>query len=206
SKSGLGSSASISVAIVRAFYDFFDLKLTNSNLIELANYSEMINHTNASGVDVQTIVNNAPILFSKEDGITKLRIRTKGYILLLDSNTTGKTSESVLKIKQEMEENPEKITKIFQDITENEKKALNASPNNFGQYLTNNHLFLKELKVSTAVLDNIIDKLISLGADGAKLTGGGLGGSVIAYFKDKQNALHVKNILNNQYSIWISEL
>jgi mevalonate kinase len=206
SKSGLGSSASIAIAIIRAIYNFFDTKISNDELATLANEAEMINHTNASGVDAITIIEDSPIEFSKNEGFTKLRLNAKGYILLLDSGQPGSTSESVKKVKQLYEKDPNRITEIFENIEKNQTSAITADTDEFGDYLTTNQKLLKELGVSTPILDGIIADLIKQGATGSKLTGGGLGGSVIAFFKDKETALKTKRNLEDRYNIWISKL
>lgn len=205
-KGGLGSSASIAVAMIRAFYDYLNADLKETDLIKHANTAEMVNHSNASGIDIQTIVQNNPIYFSKSEGFTNLRLQAKGYVLLLDSNMPGDTFVAVEKVRSLYEKNVDGVTEIFEKITKNEVEAMNADTDDFGKYFTKNHNLLKKLGVSTQELDSIVEQLIDLGAEGAKLTGGGLGGSVIAFFKTEEEAKRVRNELDDTYSIWISKV
>ncbi|HEH7936822.1 mevalonate kinase, partial [Staphylococcus aureus] len=58
---GLGSSAAVAVAFVRASYDFLGKSLTKEELIEKANWAEQIAHGKPSGIDTQTIVSGKPV-------------------------------------------------------------------------------------------------------------------------------------------------
>ena len=58
---GLGSSAAMAVAFVRASFDYLDEPLSDEMLIEEANWAERIAHGKPSGIDTQTIVSNKPI-------------------------------------------------------------------------------------------------------------------------------------------------
>ncbi len=62
---GMGSSAATAIAIVRAFFDFFEVNLTRSQLLKLANIEEKITHGNPSGLDSATASSNMPIWLSK---------------------------------------------------------------------------------------------------------------------------------------------
>ncbi|MGZ9472091.1 GHMP family kinase ATP-binding protein, partial [Staphylococcus epidermidis] len=62
---GLGSSAAVAVAFVRASYDFMDQPLDDKTLIKEANWAEQIAHGKPSGIDTQTIVSNKPVWFKQ---------------------------------------------------------------------------------------------------------------------------------------------
>ncbi|MDR0898852.1 MAG: mevalonate kinase [Lactobacillaceae bacterium] len=205
-KSGLGSSASITVALIRSFYDYMNTELDETDLIREANDVEMVNHVNASGVDVQTIVQQAPILYSKSEGFTKLHFHQHGYLILIDSGISGDTSVAVEKVRNFYNTDPDKVTKIFEEITENEKSAMTDGVVDFGHHFNINQSLLKKLGVSTQEIDSLIERVLDLGAQGAKLTGGGLGGSIIAYVEEQKTAEYIQNQLADLYSIWVSKL
>ncbi|KMR43750.1 mevalonate kinase, partial [Staphylococcus aureus] len=62
---GLGSSAAVAVAFVRASYDFLGKSLTKEELIEKANWAAQIAHGKPSGIDTQTIVSGKPVWCQK---------------------------------------------------------------------------------------------------------------------------------------------
>ena len=62
---GLGSSAAVAVAFIRASYDYLGLPLTDKELLENADWAERIAHGKPSGIDTKTIVTNQPVWYQK---------------------------------------------------------------------------------------------------------------------------------------------
>ncbi|MEM1897027.1 MAG: GHMP kinase, partial [Ignisphaera sp.] len=79
-----------------------------------------------------------------------------------------------------------------------------------GEVMTYQHKLLSKLyDVSLPQIDSLVEKLIEFGALGAKLSGAGLGGAVIALFRDKETAEKaVKNIIDSRYGVrgWIVKI
>jgi mevalonate kinase len=90
---------------------------------------------------------------------------------------------------------PEKFNQIFTSIGEISENALKqiqtGSPTELGPLMNNNHDLLVELGISTPELDHLISTARKSGALGAKLSGGGLGGHIIALVEDQANQIEV---------------
>ncbi|MEJ7474691.1 mevalonate kinase, partial [Staphylococcus saprophyticus] len=82
---GLGSSAAMAVAFVRASYDYLERPLSDEQLIEEANWAERIAHGKPSGIDTQTIVSNQPVWF-KQGKVEKLKpLDIHAYMVVIDT-------------------------------------------------------------------------------------------------------------------------
>ena len=92
---GLGSSAAMAVAFVRASFDYLNKPLSDELLIEEANWAERIAHGKPSGIDTQTIVSNKPVWF-KQGKVTTLKpLELNGYMIVIDTGVLGSTKQAV---------------------------------------------------------------------------------------------------------------
>lgn len=180
---GLGSSAASSASLIKAIYNFYDIKLETEELFNLCQIAESIAHYNPSGVDARVITTNKALYFSKTLGFKSFDFNLKAGILIIDSGIIGKTKEAVLKLKKLKDANPLKVNKILDQIemisTKCYKLLKNSDLKAIGHLMNKNHSLLSELDLSNETLDNICKIANDNGAYGAKLTGGGLGGCVI---------------------------
>ena len=92
---GLGSSAAMAVAFVRASFDYINKPLTDAVLIEEANWAERIAHGKPSGIDTQTIVSNKPVWFQKGKVTTLKPLDLNGYMVVIDTGIRGSTKQAV---------------------------------------------------------------------------------------------------------------
>src|SRR5690554_319593 len=208
---GLGSSAALSVATTRALFNAFNKELSDDELIEHSMYAEKIHHTNPSGLDVLTIVKQKPVWFVRNEGFKVVDINFDGYLLIIDTKMMSQTKlavEAVLSLKQK---NPTLINKAFEEIKEvvvNSKKYLeNNNVKELANAMKKNQAALETIGVSNATLEKTIADAYEFGILGAKLTGGGMGGCVIAITEDlvtAENIIKEFKLLN--IDVWLYRL
>ncbi len=195
---GLGSSAAVAVAVIRALFQYFGREITDEELIYLAHQAEKIAHGNPSGIDVLTTAFEQPIWFRKSTEkkgtreIKSLHVSLPAYLIVADTEIYGQTKEAVEIIAKGLQKRPEETRKLLQELgtfaiaAEKEIKGKNCR--RLGELMTGAHQRLQKLGVSHPLLDHLVDEALRLGALGAKLTGGGLGGCMICLTQDRESA------------------
>ena len=187
---GLGGSAAIAVSIIRALNNHFKLALNQDEINQMALESEKIAHGNPSGIDNTMATYGHPLIFRNGDNplIEPLNINETFSILIGFSSTEGLTAKTVGIVRDLWKKNPGVYEKIFDEIDSLALQSIQAIQNNdfelLGQLMNINHGLLNTLQVSTPELERLIMIARESGALGAKLTGGGGGGAVIALCKD----------------------
>lgn len=206
---GLGSSAAVSVSLTKALYNFFGEKLTKEELYKWSCMSEEIVHGKASGIDSTTIIEDSTLFYKKYEVFENLNINIDGYLVVADSGEKGSTKEAVRDVELLIEENKngKNIISALGELTYIAKKALlEGNLNALGKIMTQAHIFLKNLTVSNEKLDNMVALALDNGALGAKLTGGGRGGCIIALCENLKSAKKVKTALEKvSRGVWISD-
>lgn len=185
---GLGSSASVTVSVVRALSQFFGHPLPDEIVNRIAFEVEKIHHGTPSGIDNTVITYEVPVFFQKGKPIESLKIKNGFTVLIADSGSPSLTAETVAGVRKKWQHEGEKCEAIFTKIGEivNKVHGILISDDllTHAALLTENHQLLRELGVSTPTLDRLVDAALSAGAIGAKLSGGGGGGNVIALVTD----------------------
>ena len=181
---GLGSSASVAVAVIRGLSIFCGKKLTDDAINAIAFRSESIQHGTPSGIDNSVITYARPVYFVKGDPIQTLQIKQPIHLILADSGERALTKDVVHFVRENMEREPEKHKLIFSrigEITNHAKTAIEAGDvDMLGKLMVENHQRLKELDVSSQNLDRLVEEALRHGACGAKMCGGGKGGFMVA--------------------------
>ncbi|MGB3439869.1 MAG: mevalonate kinase [Actinophytocola sp.] len=180
---GLGSSAACARAAVLAIADLLGRDLAPAEVYELVQTAEQVEHGRASGVDAVTTGSPTPLVF--RDGVAEpVHIGFPGVFVIADSGTTGRTRDAVQLVRAGFERRPGALAKFVDAVTALTGAAVRdlASGNaaGFGARLTDCHALLRVLGVSTEPLDVLVDAALAAGGLGAKLSGGGLGGCVVA--------------------------
>jgi len=182
--SGLGSGAAVSTALIRAFSAFLGQRLTDEQVSHLTFEVEKIHHGTPSGIDNTVIAHQKPIYYLKGEPFQFLSIGTPFSILIAGSGIPGQTKEAIQQVRQNWINDPDRYDSLFKSIGEISKMAKElidtGSPVDLGPLMDENHILLQELGVSTPELDLLVDTARKAGALGAKLSGGGLGGNIIA--------------------------
>jgi len=201
--SGVGASAASCSAIAAALNDYFGLGFDKEKLNEIAYEGEKGYHGVPSGIDNSCSTFGGFIWFKKElENSTVSHIDLELSLPMVIGNTgiTSNTSKVVEEVKKEKEKNPEKFKTIFDMYTglvgdaraAIERKDLDG----IGKLMGKNHGLLRELGVSCKELEELVDIALKNGALGAKLTGTGRGGLMIALVGD-QNARKVAAAFEN---------
>ncbi|KRK89775.1 mevalonate kinase [Lentilactobacillus sunkii] len=197
---GMGSSAATAIAIVRAFFAFFEVNLTRDQLLKLANIEEKITHGNPSGLDSATASSNMPIWFIKNEINEQIDFNLPtSSLVIADSGIKGKTSEAVSLVHNNIVDEPENAEPLIDhlgSIAETARDALaTADDELLGELMNQSQHDLSRLGVSNRTLDTFCRVANDNHALGAKLTGSGLGGCVIALAKNQADAQQISTAL-----------
>lgn len=189
---GMGSSAAVAVATVRALFNYFKQPLSHEQLLELVNVSEMIAHGNPSGLDAAMTSGGTPLYYVKGQPFIPFALNLDAYLVVGDTGIKGQTKEAVGSIARLMKEKTTETMKDIHQLGNLAKDAKTAIENNdpltLGADMQHAHQLLAKLGVSNEQLDRLVNTAIKAGALGAKLTGGGRGGCMIALAADEAAA------------------
>ncbi|WP_438318906.1 mevalonate kinase [Sporosarcina sp. FA9] len=196
---GLGSSAAVAIAIVKSLYSYYDEELSQSKLMELVHIAETHAHGNPSGIDMVAASSEFPIWFEKGKDTLPILPGAQLHIVVADTGRIGDTRAAVESIRKNHSLNPiatKKSIDLLGELTYIAKDALiNGKIELLGNYMNLAHIELDKLGVSDPILDNLVTIAQIKGALGAKLTGGGRGGCVLALAKNKSHAEKLSVIL-----------
>jgi mevalonate kinase len=193
---GLGSSAALAVAIARALLSASKKPADPATLAHAAGASETIIHGKPSGVDVALAITGGLGVFRRSTGLSPLK-RADGSVpslrvLVGPSGQPRSTGTMVKRVAEATGERPaDKRLSELGGLCDTGTAALLANDlPGLGAAMNRAHAVLGDLGVSTPVLDGLCTKAIELGAYGAKLTGAGGGGAVIAIApRDKEQEI-----------------
>ena len=201
---GLGGSAALAVAIVRALDLHFRLGLSDAEVNELAYLSEQNAHGQPSGIDNTLATYGKPLVYRRGTPplVELLNIPQPLSIVVGMTNSEGLTARTVANVAEARLRNPRLYEKIFDDIDSLVLQAVSAIQDNdvttLGDLMNINQGLLNALQVSTPELERLIDAARDAGAAGAKLTGGGGGGAMIALCADTTVAAQVQEAIGQQ--------
>jgi len=183
---GLGSSAAVAVASVRALALGANRKLDDAQLLALAESMERRFHGRPSGIDHTTCALGTPISFLKGEPnrVEKLRVKKLALVIASAGPRDASTREKVLGLRAEFERDSRRLEPLFAEIgalaTTGMAALARGDDAELGRLMNENQKLLTKLGVSTEAVDSLCVKLTKLGARGVKLTGAGGGGAVIA--------------------------
>ena len=183
---GLGSSAAIAVAMTRAFDRKLGLGLDDARVNAIAFASEKYAHGTPSGVDNTLATYGKPMLFHNDGGLQFETLDTceAPPLLIAWGTATGKTSELVAGVRQRRERASAHFDAVFDRMgalsREGAELLADGRWRDLGALLDLCHGLLNAIGVSTPELERMVSLARLSGAAGAKLTGAGGGGSVIA--------------------------
>ena len=207
-KRGMGSSAAISIAAIRAVFDYFEAELPRDVLEILVNRAEMIAHMNPSGLDAKTCLSDQPIRFIKNVGFEELAMDLSAYLVIADTGVYGHTREAIQVVESKGKEALPFLYALG-ELTQQAEEAIKAKDAvKLGEILTKAHGNLKEIGVSSLEADALVETALQHGALGAKMSGGGLGGCIIALVADYHQAQDLAERLEEKGAVqtWIESL
>ena len=188
---GLGSGAAVSVAILRALSEFLGAPLSDERVNKLAFEAEKLHHGTPSGIDNTVVTYAKPVYFTKGQPIKTFRVGSAFTIVIGDTGIFAPTKESVGAVRKLRDADPPRWEKIFNRVGEivwDARQAIERGDTaELGLLMDANQSLLQEMTVSSVELDHLIEIARTSGALGAKLSGGGRGGNMIALVR-KENA------------------
>ena len=181
---GLGASAAIAVATMRALSAFLGHPLEKETLNRLGFETERLMHGNPSGIDNTVIVYEQPILFRKGELIEFVYPSKNLHFLIADSGIKKATADTVAYLAKQRERNPQFVEAALEEIGRialfGRKAFEQGDLSALGDAMNANQALLAQLDLSCEALEKLIVAARQAGALGAKLTGGGKGGNMLA--------------------------
>ncbi|MCB9666579.1 MAG: mevalonate kinase [Myxococcales bacterium] len=181
---GLGCSAAIGVAIVRALDELFHIDRAPADVAALSLGWEKVFHGNPSGVDSAVAAHGGLVRFAKGHSLALLHIARPLHIVIALSNVGARTKEMVAFVAKQLSRDERRVVSVFGGIGSLVNKAQGAVEQGdletLGHCMDLNHALLSSLLLSTPELELMCAEARLAGALGAKLTGSGGGGAILA--------------------------
>lgn len=186
--SGLGSGAAVSATLGRAIAWLLESDISDGELSKIVFEVEKLHHGRPSGIDNTVVAYEKPVYFVKDEAVEFMRINVPLRIVLGDTGIGSLTRDAVAGLRSMLEREPAQTAKRFDEIGAIVKEARacieSGATARLGELMTANHDLLRGLNVSSAELDKLVDAALNGGALGAKMSGGGRGGNIIALVDD----------------------
>ena len=213
-KRGMGSSAAVSIAAIRAVFDYFEEKVDDELLEKLVHTAEIIAHNTPSGLDAKTCISDKAIKFIKNRGFSYIDLNLDAYLVIVDTGIYGNTGEAIQKVKnlgsdadsplKKLGELTDEMAKILTENIESKEEKVDK----IGKIMTKANTELGNLNITIEKTDLFVKTAIENGASGAKISGGGLGGCVIALAKNLEIVEKIKDELLKcgAENIWVEKI
>jgi mevalonate kinase len=181
---GLGSSAAVSVALLRGLSAHLKVPLTTERLSELSLELEKFFHGTPSGIDTSVIAFGKPVYFVRGQVPVALQPAQPLHLVIADSGQPSDTMQVVGEVRAAREREPERFEQLFDAVGKVAGQARERIETGqgapLGPLMDENHVLLVQMGVSSERLDGLVDAARQAGAQGAKLSGAGRGGNIIA--------------------------
>lgn len=190
----LGSGAAVSVAIGRAIAAYFGYALPPEEASRLAFEVEKLHHGSPSGIDNTVIAYEQPVWFVRgaPPELLDVKIGAELPLVIADTGIATPTRIPVGDVRAAWERDRDRIEGYFNAIASLvhlSRRALeDGDLAQLGHAMNANHVLLQQLGVSCPELDALCDAARAAGALGAKMSGGGRGGNMIALARDAAHA------------------
>ncbi|MGE5250859.1 MAG: mevalonate kinase, partial [Bacteroidota bacterium] len=182
--SGLGSGAAVSVALTRALASFLGRPLNDEQVNAMAYEIEKLHHGTPSGIDNTVITYARPVYFVKDRVIEIFRVGRPVTFVIGDTGVAAPTKESVGDVRRLWQQDSARWEAVFDEIgriVDAARQRLEKGETGpLGELMDRSHALLQEMTVSSPELDRLVGAAREAGAWGAKLSGGGRGGNMIA--------------------------
>lgn len=182
--SGLGSGAAVTVALIRALASHLHHPTTDEEVNAFTYEIEKLHHGTPSGIDNTVITYAKPVYFTKGQPIETFTVGQPFTIVVGDTGMAATTKESVADVRRLWIHDKARWEPVFDKIGEisfTARRAIQAGKHEIlGELMDENHALLQKLTVSSPELDHLVQAAKRAGAAGAKLSGGGRGGHMIA--------------------------
>ncbi len=183
---GLGASAALAVALTRALARAHGVTVDNERVNAIAFECERLAHGTPSGVDNTLATLAQPLLYRRQDDVQveTVELQRVPPLVVACAHGTGKTGEQVAGVRERRARQEARYERLFDEmgaLALDGLDALRASDDaRLGELMNVAHGLLNAIGVSTPELEHLVSVARSAGALGAKLTGAGGGGSIVA--------------------------
>lgn len=186
---GMGSGAALGAALVRALAAFVDQPLTAAEVAALVYEGERAYHGTPSGIDNTVVSYEQPIWFRRgSDGtpsvIEPFAVRTPFHLTIGDTGVRAPTLVTVGGVRERWQRDRQRYEALFAQIgtvVQHVRTALaQGQVDRLGALLDQNQALLEQVGVSSPELETLVTAAREAGALGAKLSGGGGGGIMLA--------------------------
>ena len=182
--SGLGSGAAVTVALTRALAAHLGHSMSDEDVNAFTYEIEKIHHGTPSGIDNTVITYARPVYFVKGQPAETFRAGEPFTIVIADTGIAAPTRESVADVRKLWESDKKHWENVFAEIGDISFAARRVIEEGWikmlGALMDENHKLLQQMTVSSTELDTLVEAAHQAGALGAKLSGGGRGGNMIA--------------------------
>src|SRR6266508_4830944 len=185
--SGLGSGAAVTVALTRALSSYLNYSVTDEAVNAFTYEIEKLHHGTPSGIDNTVVTYAKPVYFVKDQPIEIFKVGGPFTIVIGDTGIQAPTKESVGDVRKLWEADQPKWENIFAEVGDISFAARRVIEEGWikmlGALMDENHALLQQMTVYSPELDKLVEAARKAGALGAKLSGGGRGGNMIALVK-----------------------
>lgn len=216
-KRGMGSSAAVSIAAIRAIFNYFRENLEDELLEKLVNTAEIVAHKTPSGLDAKTCLSDKAIRFVKNKGFSYIDLNLDAYLVIADTGIYGNTGEAIQNVKnlgskaelslKKLGRLTDEMTRILTGNIENKEEKIKKI-SKIGEIMTAANTELGKLNITIEKTELFVKTVIENGAAGAKISGGGLGGCVIALAENLEIMEKVKDGFTKcgAENIWVEKI
>ncbi|OGO39972.1 MAG: mevalonate kinase [Chloroflexi bacterium RBG_16_56_8] len=181
---GLGSGAAVSVAIARALSEFFHRPLDAAQISALAYEVEKLYHGTPSGIDNTVIAFAQPVYYVRGQPFESFSVAQPFLIAIGDTGIASPTKIAVGDVRRAWEHDRARYEVLFDEIGAITRAARRAIESGdvaaLGPLMNANQTLAREIGVSSPEIEKLVAAALEAGARGAKLSGAGRGGNVIA--------------------------
>jgi mevalonate kinase len=182
--SGLGSGTAVSIAIVRSLSTHLGHSLPLKRQSGLAYEVEKIHHGTPSGIDNTVITYAKPVYYERGRDPKILKIGAPFSLVIGDTGVRSPTAVAVEQVRKAWQEDQDRYEAIFDEmgkiVAQAKEVIIRGQSNELGPLMDHNQILLKAIGVNSPSLQTLIEAARTSGAQGAKLSGAGLGGNMIA--------------------------
>jgi mevalonate kinase len=206
--SGMGSGAALGAALVKAVAAHLGRSLDPGTVSRLVYESERFYHGTPSGIDNTVVSYEQAISFVRgreENGVRRpptiepLRIAAPFALVIGDTGVRAPTHIMVGALRQRWQQDRSRFDRLFNEIGQLvgmiRQDLASGDLQSLGAALSQNHALLREIGVSAPELEGLIEAALAAGALGAKLSGAGGGGIMLALVEVEQQALVARSLL-----------
>jgi len=182
--SGMGSGAAVAVSMIRALSLYLGRPLAPADVSALAYQTEVLYHGTPSGIDNTVVAYEQPVYFVR--GVPPEPFWPGSALTFVIGHTgvASHTKDVVAWVRARYTDDPGRYGRLFDAIGELVHQArvaiVQGQAETLGDLMNRNHALLQELGVSSPTLDALVQAARMSGAWGAKMSGAGWGGSIVA--------------------------